>query len=104
MYQSTKGKQVIYEALLWKANPYANEVEGYVMNFSLSKDVKTNWARLKDGILKVGYQYFYRTCRWTWNANSFQCNAWFDGGCKARLKMYKLTKDKNEIALTLYQC
>ena len=43
---------------LAKAYLYANEVESYDMNISLSKDVKTNWKQLKDIVLKVGHQYF----------------------------------------------
>ena len=35
---------------------------------------------------------------------SFPCNVVFDEECKAHLKMFKLSKDKNESkALTLYE-
>ena len=73
------------------------------MNLSLSKDVQTNLELLNDVILKVGYQYFSAYVGGHWML-SFQCNARFDEECKAHLKMFKLTKDKNELkALTLYE-
>ena len=73
------------------------------MNLSLSKDVQTNLELLNDVILKVGYQYFSTRVD-EHQMLTFPCNAWFDEECKAHLKMFKLTKDKNELkALTLYE-
>ena len=45
-------------ALIQKSKILSNEVESNAMNFSLSKDVKTNWEQLKDVILNVGYPHF----------------------------------------------
>ena len=49
-------------ALIQKSKILSNEVESNAMNFSLSKDVKTYWERLKDAILNVGINISMYAC------------------------------------------
>ena len=56
------------------------------MNFSLSKDVKTNWEQyLKDVVLKVWYQQFSAHVGGH-RMLTFLCNVWFDKEHKAHIK------------------
>ena len=71
------------------------------MNFYPGKDVKINREQLADVILKLWYQYFCGRVDGH-QMHSFPYEAWFDDECKTHLKMFKLAKDKDEKALTVY--